>query len=173
MDLLSIGSFARLTGLTVRAVRHYGELGLLEPAYVDADSSYRYYAPVQLADAEAIKRLRSLELALDEIREILAISETVLVRERLIRHRERVRAMAASTTQILADLERLIEREEPLVAATDDVLYELDVKELPEQPVLAIRERAPVEELKRVILRRSRSCLRTCDSWTKTRRARP
>jgi len=38
MELLPIGVFARLTGLTVRAVRHYGELGLLEPAYVDEDT---------------------------------------------------------------------------------------------------------------------------------------
>lgn len=36
MELLAIGRFARLTGLTVRAVRHYGELGLLQPAYVDS-----------------------------------------------------------------------------------------------------------------------------------------
>ena len=67
MELIPIGRFARLTGLTVRAVRHYGELGLLEPAYIDPDTGYRYYAPDQVEDAAAIRRLRLLELALDEI----------------------------------------------------------------------------------------------------------
>jgi len=71
MDLLTIGQFARLTGLTVRAVRHYGELGLLQPAYVDPDTGYRYYSADQLTDAAAIRRLRFLEVALDEIREIV------------------------------------------------------------------------------------------------------
>src|SRR5918992_833862 len=71
MDLLSIGRFARLAGLTVRAVRHYGELGLLDPAYVDEDSGYRYFTPKQLADAEAIKRLRSLQLPLHELKRII------------------------------------------------------------------------------------------------------
>jgi MerR family regulatory protein len=52
MDLLPIGQFARMTGLTVRAVRHYGELGLLEPAYVDPDTGYRYFTTEQVADAE-------------------------------------------------------------------------------------------------------------------------
>ena len=44
MELLAIGQFARLTGLTVRAVRHYGELGLLQPAYVDPETGYRFFA---------------------------------------------------------------------------------------------------------------------------------
>lgn len=39
-DLLSIGRFAQLSGLTVRAVRHYGELGLLSPAWVDDETGY-------------------------------------------------------------------------------------------------------------------------------------
>jgi effector-binding domain-containing protein len=151
VDLLSIGRFARLAGLTVRAVRHYGELGLLDPAYVDEDTGYRYFAPDQLADAEAIKRLRSLELALDEIREILASRDPVLVRDRLIRHRERMDRMAATTRRILIDLERLIDGREPLMSEPADVLYELTVKEFPEQTVLGICERAPLEELKRII----------------------
>jgi len=151
VDLLSIGRFACLAGLTVRAVRHYGDLGLLEPAWVDPDSGYRYYAPAQLADAEAIKRLRSLALALDEIRDIVASDDPARVRERLARHRARMERTAETTRRILADLERLIDRREPLVPEPDDVLYELNVKEFPEQTVLSIHERTPLEDLKRVI----------------------
>ena len=51
-----IGRFARLTGLTVRAVRHYGELGLLEPAYIDPDTGYRYDAPDQVEDVQRVAK---------------------------------------------------------------------------------------------------------------------
>jgi hypothetical protein len=40
---LSIGSFSRVSGLTVKALRHYDEIGLLEPARVDEWTGYRYY----------------------------------------------------------------------------------------------------------------------------------
>ena len=44
-ELLSIGRFARLTGLSIGALRHYHELGLLQPAAVDPMTGYRSYAP--------------------------------------------------------------------------------------------------------------------------------
>ena len=42
-DLLPIGQFARLTGLTIGALRHYDELDVLRPADVDRFSGYRRY----------------------------------------------------------------------------------------------------------------------------------
>ena len=42
---MQIGRFARLTGLTVKALRHYDEIGLLRPAGVDPESGYRSYEP--------------------------------------------------------------------------------------------------------------------------------
>ena len=151
MELLSIGRFVRLTGLTVRAVRHYGELGLLQPAHVDPDTGYRYYAPAQVADAGAIRRLRFLELALDEIREILEADDPALTRARLVSHRAKMAELAATTEQILAQLQSIIEGEEELVPTTHDISGEFEIKEIAEQPALLIRERAPLEELKTVI----------------------
>lgn len=151
MELLSIGRFARVTGLTVRAVRHYGELGLLQPAHVDPDSGYRYYEPDQVADAAAIRRLRFLELALDEIREILEADDPALTQARLVSHRAKMAELAATTEKILAQLQRIIEGEEQLVPATPDISGDVEIKEIAEQPALLIRERAPLEELKSVI----------------------
>ena len=37
-QLMSIGRFARLTGLTVKALRHYDDVGLLRPSSVDPES---------------------------------------------------------------------------------------------------------------------------------------
>src|SRR4051794_16289330 len=44
---LSIGDFSRMTYLSVKALRHYHEQGVLEPAEVDPATGYRYYAPGQ------------------------------------------------------------------------------------------------------------------------------
>jgi effector-binding domain-containing protein len=151
MDLLPIGRFARLAGLTVRAVRHYGELGLLQPVYVDPETGYRYYTSGQLVNAAAIRRLRFLELALDEIREIISADDPSLTRARLVEHRAKMAELAATTEQILNTLQRLIEGEEELVPTTADISGEIQIKELPEQKVLVIRERAPLEEVKNVI----------------------
>jgi DNA-binding transcriptional MerR regulator len=79
-NLLPIGRFARLTGLTVKALRHYDEVGLLRPAAVDPASGYRLYAPEQGARAEAIRRLRRLELnvALQGLQPLIDGKETVM-----------------------------------------------------------------------------------------------
>ncbi|WP_348775098.1 MerR family transcriptional regulator [Solwaraspora sp. WMMD791] len=58
MRLLTIGAFGRASGLTVKALRIYADLGLLRPAAVDPDSGYRYYAPDQLELARLVARLR-------------------------------------------------------------------------------------------------------------------
>jgi DNA-binding transcriptional MerR regulator len=43
-ELLSIGRFARMTGLTVKALRHYDAEGLLGPGHVDYWTGCRYYS---------------------------------------------------------------------------------------------------------------------------------
>ncbi|MBY8852436.1 MerR family DNA-binding transcriptional regulator, partial [Saccharothrix sp. MB29] len=42
-ELLTIGAFARSSGLTAGALRFYADSGLLPPASVDDSSGYRYY----------------------------------------------------------------------------------------------------------------------------------
>ena len=55
--LLAIGRFARLCGLSVVTLRHYAEVGVLEPAWTDDHSGYRYYRPSQVHAASTIKLL--------------------------------------------------------------------------------------------------------------------
>jgi DNA-binding transcriptional MerR regulator len=69
--MLSIGEFARLGGVTTRTLRHYGELGILEPAKVDPTSGYRSYSVDQLADLRRVLALRELGVGLDQIRKLL------------------------------------------------------------------------------------------------------
>jgi DNA-binding transcriptional MerR regulator len=65
--MLSIGRFARLSGLTVKALRHYDEVGLLQPAQVDEWTGYRWYARDQVREAVAVRRRRSLRVPLGQV----------------------------------------------------------------------------------------------------------
>ena len=64
-----VGEFARLTGVTPRALHHYERVGLLEPARTDA--GYRVYSPSDLSILEQIVALRFLGFRLDQIKSLL------------------------------------------------------------------------------------------------------
>jgi DNA-binding transcriptional MerR regulator len=67
---LAIGDFSRMTHVSVKALRHCHELGLLEPAEVDPVSGHRFYSPGQLPAAQVIRRFRDLGMPLGEIRAV-------------------------------------------------------------------------------------------------------
>jgi DNA-binding transcriptional MerR regulator len=68
--LLKVGELARRTGLTVRTLHHYDEIGLLQPTG-RSEGNYRLYGADDVARLHAIQTLRSLGLALDEIGQLL------------------------------------------------------------------------------------------------------
>ncbi|HKM34455.1 MAG TPA: MerR family transcriptional regulator [Lachnospiraceae bacterium] len=68
--LYRIGLFAGVNRVTIKALRHYDEQGLLVPAYVDLESGYRYYTSSQIADLHQILALKNMGFSLEEIREI-------------------------------------------------------------------------------------------------------
>jgi DNA-binding transcriptional MerR regulator len=108
---MQIGRFARLTGLTVKALRHYDDLGLLKPAHVDPDTGYRTYEAEQVERAETIRRLRQLEVPLEDIARLLGGDERVLVD-----HQRRTAERHVELTWIRQRLQSLIdEKEFPMI----------------------------------------------------------
>jgi DNA-binding transcriptional MerR regulator len=124
-DLLSIGEFARLSGLSIGALRHYDSVGILVPASVDAATSYRRYTRDQLDTARTVATLRELELPLEEIREVLGSDDVRRRRELLARHRERVRARVTRLHRVIHHQGHLIDP-----ASTDPAAH-------PEETVLS------------------------------------
>ncbi|MGW4778516.1 MerR family transcriptional regulator [Streptomyces filamentosus] len=72
---LTIGDFARATGLSAKALRRYDELGLLRPARVDPYNGYRHYAAAQTERARLIAWLRRIGMPLGEIGRVCALYE--------------------------------------------------------------------------------------------------
>jgi DNA-binding transcriptional MerR regulator len=110
-ELLSIGRFARLSGLTVKALRHYHEVGLLVPADVDSETGYRRYRADQIGRAQAIARLRGLELSLDDVDAVLAGGGDVIASYAKI-----VEARIWRLQRIHYKLKRLLEGKDDLMA---------------------------------------------------------
>ncbi len=130
-DLLSIGRFARLAGLSAGALRHYDELDLLRPADIDRFTGYRRYRRAQLETARTIARLRDLELPLDEIREVLAMDDPTEQRRRLAAHRVRIQARTNRLTRLLHVVGRMTDGKDPIMTnptteATTATAVELD-----------------------------------------------
>lgn len=70
MKTYKIGEFAHLTGLSVRTLRHYDEIGLFKPAFIK-ESRYRIYTPEDFFRLEQILALKLLGFALSDIRHVL------------------------------------------------------------------------------------------------------
>jgi DNA-binding transcriptional MerR regulator len=121
-QLMSIGRFARLTGLTVKALRHYDELGLLRPAAVDPETGYRSYSSAQMGRAEAIRLLRRLELPLDDVATLVATDEPAAVRRVLLDHQRRTAMRSAELNLVLQGLQPLIDGKEPVMGTHAEAL---------------------------------------------------
>jgi len=65
--MLKIGEFSRLCQVTVKALHHYEDLGLLHPAHIDPFTGYRYYTVEQLPRIHRILALKELGLSLEQI----------------------------------------------------------------------------------------------------------
>jgi DNA-binding transcriptional MerR regulator len=71
-QLLTIGEFADRSGLSRSALRFYDQNDLLRPRLVDAGTGYRYYAIEQLDRAALVRRLRTAEMPIGQLRHYLA-----------------------------------------------------------------------------------------------------
>ena len=69
---LQIKEFAELTGVSVRTLHYYDEIGLLKPSFVDEQNGYRFYDEVSLERMQEILFYRELDFPLKSIVEILA-----------------------------------------------------------------------------------------------------
>jgi len=121
-SLMPIGRFSRLTGLTVKALRHYDELGLLPPAAVDPETGYRSYSAAQVGRAEWIRTLRLLELPLDDIATILATDDAATLKRLLVDQQRRTRVRQAELGWILQRLQPLIDGKEPVMGTKAETL---------------------------------------------------
>lgn len=111
--LLTIGDFSKMTYLSVKALRHYHDVGLLEPAMVDPTTGYRRYAGSQVATAQAIRRFRDLDMPIEEVRRVLLAPDDASRNRAILAHLERMQAQLDQTQQAVASLQSLLTGDHP------------------------------------------------------------
>jgi DNA-binding transcriptional MerR regulator len=107
--LLTIGQFSCLTHVSVKALRHYHDVGLLAPTDVDPATGYRLYAAAQAPTALLIRRFREMGMPLEQIKSVLVAADPG-ERDRVIighlasmeRQLEQTQATVASLRALLA-----------------------------------------------------------------------
>ena len=106
---MTIGRFARLTGLSIGTLRHYDEVGLLPPASVDAASGYRRYRRSQAGRARQIAMLRWDGLPIEEIRQVIDDLAGTVTHDVLTRHRHRLERQRDLLTAQIRDADRFLQ----------------------------------------------------------------
>jgi DNA-binding transcriptional MerR regulator len=106
---LVIGDFSRATHLSVKTLRNYHRLGLLEPSVVDPDTGYRRYTPDQIPTAQIIRRFRELDMPLDQIAAVLKAPDSGTRTAVLAGHLARLEQELAHTQAAVSSLRSLLE----------------------------------------------------------------
>jgi DNA-binding transcriptional MerR regulator len=119
---LTVGQVAERFAVTVRTLHHYDEVGLLSPSE-RTRAGYRLYTDGDLTRLQHIVVYRRLGFALEEIALLLENPESV--EQHLHRQRAAVRSRLDEMRDLVAAIDRALEREMNSERATDDELKEL------------------------------------------------
>ena len=107
---LAIGDFSRMTYLSVKALRHYHEVGLLAPSQVDPATGYRQYDASQVPVAQVIRRFRELGMPIDDVKAVLQAPDVSTRNRVIVAHLKRMESELANTQSTVASLRNLLEQ---------------------------------------------------------------
>lgn len=127
---MKIGDFARMGQVSVRMLRHYDAIGLLEPDRVDEWTGHRSYTTDQLARLHRIVAMRELGFGLDDIRRLMDEPDPGVVRLALAHHAEKLESDIHRATSRLTAVSyrlKLIEKQDCVMQINHDFV----VKTLP------------------------------------------
>jgi DNA-binding transcriptional MerR regulator len=132
-DLMLIREFSTRSRLSSKALRLYDALGLLEPAFVDPQSNYRYYSADQLERAKLISVLRQLEMPLQRIADFLELAGEAAARALEAYWRE-VEALHRDKRSLVQYLEQRFEKKEI-------PMFNIETRHVPAEKIATISRR--------------------------------
>jgi DNA-binding transcriptional MerR regulator len=106
---LPIGEFSRATHMSIKTLRYYHHVGLLEPAEVDQSTGHRRYGTYQIPTAHVIRRFRELDMPVDEIKSVLSASDIATRNELIAAHLRRLEQGLVRTQNAVAALRDLLD----------------------------------------------------------------
>ncbi|QIK69016.1 MerR family transcriptional regulator [Erysipelothrix sp. HDW6C] len=139
--MIKIGDFSKLSRLSIRVLRHYDDIDLLKPVFIDPDSSYRFYDASQLKTSHQIQALKDLGLSLSAIREILNSDDTGNTLHMYLRVQRQILADDQTIiNQRIAHLDSMVQQ---LKGDANSMKYTVNTKEIPARSVMSLRQILP------------------------------
>lgn len=123
----TINHLAKLSGITVRTLRFYDEIGLLKPAYI-AENGYRYYEEKQLLELQQILFFRELGLELKEIQRIIK-QDSFDQLESLKAHKKLLRKNITRMTNLIKTVDTTISHIEKKLPIPEEEIFKYFTKE--------------------------------------------
>ncbi len=120
---LTVSEVSRLAGVSVRALHHYDQIGLLVPS-ARSDAGYRLYSRSDLDRLQEILLFRELEIPLDDIAALLS-GGAFDRRAALELQHELLTQKAARTRALITSVERAINAERTGVRMTQEEMFEV------------------------------------------------
>jgi DNA-binding transcriptional MerR regulator len=127
-----IGTVARRTAMSLRTVRYYEEVGLVQPSG-RSEGGFRLYTEADVQRLLLVRALRPAELANPELAELLELHERIVGADKDAVDQAESRNRLASLLDIAA--ERIRSKRERLIAAELAVELLGDVLPRPEEPL--------------------------------------
>ena len=124
---MQIKEFADFTGVSVRTLHYYDEIGLLTPSYVDEQTGYRYYDGICLERMQEILFYRELDFPLKNICELL--SSPGYDKQKALEQQKRLLVLKKERLERLIDALDSAKRGEYVMAAFDNKEYEKTKKQ--------------------------------------------
>ena len=136
-----IGDFSQIARISTRQLRHYDELGLFQPTYIDPESGYRYYSAKQLPTLNRILVLKNLGLTLQQIKQLLDnnVSAEQIHGMLMLKRAQTEQALYAELERMRSIEDRIWEIENEGVLSDEHVV----LKSFPKQKFLSTRQVVP------------------------------
>ncbi len=140
-EYIKIGLFSKIAQVTIRTLRHYDEVGLLKPAYIESNTSYRYYVYDQLIRLNQILVLKDAGFSLDQISSMIDQGVTIDEMKRMMNQRKQELTIQISdATQQLKSIDIRLNQLEKFGEKPE---YEVVLKQVPALSIAAIRRIVP------------------------------
>lgn len=129
-----IGTFSKINKVTTKTLRHYDEIDLLKPEYVDRVTGYRYYTSNQLPKMHQILTLKQIGLSLGDIKEIIRQPAGLELYLKL-KEQELLEVIQKQQLQL-----RQLQNFREMIKGEYEYMYTPIIKELPEVIVASMRQ---------------------------------
>lgn len=144
--MMKISAFAKVSGISIKTLRYYDELGLLKPAHVDEQSGYRYYSEEQLLTVKRIAAYKEQGFTLEQLKPFFEEDiGTDVVKNKLADKMTELQHAMRSLQQQLDEVNSRMTRLERSEAGNPG--GPIRIREVPSQRAAFIRDQVPRSQL--------------------------